>query len=48
MYRRLGDGDNQRFLLEYKLFEPGFYTMDVPDWGTAYAHCIALGPRRKS
>jgi len=21
-------------LLEYKLFEPGFYTMDVPDWGT--------------
>ena len=32
-------------LLEYKLFEPGFYTMDVPDWGTALVHCLALGPR---
>ena len=31
-------------LLEYKLFEPGFYTMDVPDWGTSLAHCLALGP----
>jgi L-rhamnose isomerase / sugar isomerase len=43
VYARLGD--HQRFLLEYKLFEPAFYTMDVPDWGTAYAHCIALGPK---
>lgn len=43
VYERLGDG--QRFLLEYKLFEPAFYTMDVPDWGTAFAHCIALGPK---
>jgi len=43
VYARLGEG--QRFLLEYKLFEPAFYTMDVPDWGTAYAHCIALGPK---
>jgi L-rhamnose isomerase/sugar isomerase len=43
VYERLGEG--QRFLLEYKLFEPAFYTMDVPDWGTAYAHCLALGPR---
>ena len=33
VYDRLGDG--QRFLLEYKLFEPAFYTTDVPDWGTA-------------
>jgi L-rhamnose isomerase/sugar isomerase len=32
-------------LLEYKLFEPAFYTMDVPDWGTAYAHCLELGPK---
>jgi len=32
-------------LLEYKLFEPGFYTMDVPDWGTSLAHCLALGER---
>jgi L-rhamnose isomerase / sugar isomerase len=43
VYGRLGDG--QRFLLEYKLFEPAFYTMDVPDWGTAYAHCLPLGPK---
>jgi L-rhamnose isomerase/sugar isomerase len=43
VYERLGDG--QRFLLEYKLFEPAFYTMDVPDWGTAYAHCARLGPK---
>ena len=43
VYDRLGDG--QRMLLEYKLFEPSFYTTDVPDWGTAYAHCIELGPK---
>jgi L-rhamnose isomerase/sugar isomerase len=43
VYERLGE--EQRFLLEYKLFEPAFYTMDVPDWGTAYAHCANLGPK---
>jgi L-rhamnose isomerase/sugar isomerase len=43
VYARLGD--DQRLLLEYKLFEPAFYTMDVPDWGTAYAHCMQLGPK---
>jgi L-rhamnose isomerase/sugar isomerase len=32
-------------LLEYKLFEPAFYTMDVPDWGTAYVQCVAAGPK---
>jgi L-rhamnose isomerase/sugar isomerase len=32
-------------LLEYKLFEPSFYTMDVPDWGTSLLHCQALGER---
>jgi len=42
-YDRLGD--DQRILLEYKLFEPAFYTMDVPDWGTAYLHCVQLGPK---
>ena len=31
-----------RILLEYKLFEPGFYTMDVPDWGTSLLHCVDL------
>jgi L-rhamnose isomerase/sugar isomerase len=34
-------------LLEYKLFEPSFYTMDVPDWGTSLVHCLALGDRAK-
>jgi L-rhamnose isomerase / sugar isomerase len=43
VYARLGDG--QRMLLEYKLFEPSFYTTDVPDWGTALLHCQALGDR---
>jgi L-rhamnose isomerase / sugar isomerase len=36
---------NQRMLLEYKLFEPSFYSTDVPDWGTSLLHCLALGPR---
>ncbi|MFZ0756519.1 MAG: L-rhamnose isomerase [Trebonia sp.] len=43
VYGRLGPG--QRMLLEYKLFEPSFYTTDVPDWGTSLLHCQALGPR---
>jgi L-rhamnose isomerase/sugar isomerase len=43
VYARLGAG--QRMLLEYKLFEPSFYTTDVPDWGTALLHCTALGPK---
>ena len=34
-------------VLEYKLFEPSFYTTDVPDWGTALAHCLALGHKAK-
>jgi L-rhamnose isomerase/sugar isomerase len=42
-YQRLGS--HQRLLLEYKLFEPAFYHTDVPDWGTAYAHCLQLGDR---
>jgi L-rhamnose isomerase/sugar isomerase len=43
IYARLGD--HQRLVLEYKLFEPAFYATDVPDWGTAYVHCAALGER---
>jgi L-rhamnose isomerase / sugar isomerase len=42
-YGRLGP--DQRMLLEYKLFEPSFYTTDVPDWGTSLVHCMALGQR---
>ena len=43
IYERIGDG--QRLVLEYKFFEPAFYHTDVPDWGTSYAHCVALGDR---
>ncbi|MCX5232844.1 L-rhamnose isomerase [Streptomyces sp. NBC_00233] len=43
VYERLGE--HQRLLLEYKFFEPAFYTTDVPDWGTSYAHCLKLGPK---
>jgi L-rhamnose isomerase/sugar isomerase len=42
-YDRLGP--NQRMLLEYKFFEPAFYSTDVPDWGTSYVHCLELGPK---
>src|SRR3954465_7424457 len=37
--------DDQRLLLEYKFFEPYFYAMDIPDWGTSLQHCQALGER---
>jgi L-rhamnose isomerase / sugar isomerase len=43
VYQRLAP--NQRMLLEYKLFEPSFYSTDVPDWGTSLLHCLALGPQ---
>jgi L-rhamnose isomerase/sugar isomerase len=43
VYQRLGP--DQRMLLEYKLFEPSFYSTDVPDWGTSLLHCVALGPQ---
>lgn len=42
-YEALGSG--QRMLLEYKFFEPHFYTMDVCDWGTSLVQCLALGER---
>jgi L-rhamnose isomerase / sugar isomerase len=45
VYERLSA--DQRLILEYKLFEPAFYTMDVPDWGTSFAHCLQLGERAK-
>lgn len=34
-----------RMLIEYKFFEPSFYSTDIPDWGTAYAWSLKLGPR---
>ena len=45
IYERLGE--DQRLILEYKLFEPAFYMTDVPDWGTSFAHCVQLGDRAK-
>lgn len=36
---------SMRLLLEYKLFEPGFYHTDIADWGMAYVFCQACGDR---
>ncbi len=36
---------NSRMLIEYKFFEPAFYSADIPDWGTAYAWALKLGPQ---
>ena len=34
-----------RLLVEYKFFEPAFYSTDLPDWGTAALICRRLGPQ---
>jgi L-rhamnose isomerase/sugar isomerase len=34
-----------RMFIEYKFFEPAFYSTDIPDWGTAYAWALKLGPQ---
>ena len=36
---------DQQLLIEYKFFEPAFYSTDVPDWGTAALVCRRLGPQ---
>src|SRR2546421_12874187 len=36
---------DMRLLVEYKFFEPGFYSTDLPDWGTAAMLCRNLGPQ---
>lgn len=43
LYAALPDGI--RLLVEYKFFEPAFYSTDLPDWGTAATVCRKLGPR---
>ena len=43
LYAALPDG--MRLLVEYKFFEPGFYSTDLPDWGTAAIVCRSLGPK---
>jgi len=34
-------------LVEYKFFEPGFYTTDLMDWGMSHMVCTRLGDRAK-
>jgi L-rhamnose isomerase/sugar isomerase len=36
---------DMRLLVEYKFFEPAFYSTDLPDWGTAALVCKRLGPQ---
>ena len=36
---------DQQLLIEYKFFEPAFYSTDLPDWGTAALVCRRLGPQ---
>jgi L-rhamnose isomerase / sugar isomerase len=43
VYAALSPG--MRLLVEYKFFEPGFYSTDLPDWGTAALVCRRLGPQ---
>jgi L-rhamnose isomerase/sugar isomerase len=43
LYAALPSG--MRLLIEYKFFEPGFYSTDLPDWGTAAMLCRRLGPQ---
>ncbi len=43
VYQHLPAG--ARMLIEYKFFEPAFYSTDLPDWGTSYAFCLKLGPQ---
>jgi L-rhamnose isomerase/sugar isomerase len=38
-------GPQMRLLVEYKFFEPGFYSTDLPDWGTAALLCRQLGAK---
>ena len=42
-YRHLPEGS--RMLVEYKFFEPAFYSTDLPDWGTSYMMALKLGPQ---
>jgi L-rhamnose isomerase/sugar isomerase len=43
VYALLPEG--MQLLVEYKFFEPAFYSVDLPDWGTAALVCRRLGPQ---
>src|SRR4051795_6443772 len=45
IYAELDPG--QRLIPGDKIYEPYFYTMDIPDWGTSLLHCLALGEQAK-
>ena len=36
--------DSWTMLIEYKPYEPNFYSMVIPDWGTSYSLCQFVGP----
>jgi L-rhamnose isomerase/sugar isomerase len=36
---------DMRLLIEYKFFEPSFYSTDLPDWGTSLLVAQKLGPQ---
>jgi L-rhamnose isomerase/sugar isomerase len=37
--------DNWKMFVEYKAFEPNFYSMTVGDWGQSYLYASKLGPK---
>jgi len=39
--------DSVELLVEYKLYEPAFYSSDLADWGSALLLCEELGDRAK-
>jgi L-rhamnose isomerase/sugar isomerase len=39
--------DNMTLAVEYKFFEPSFYTTDLMDWGISFLMCSKLGERAK-
>ena len=43
IYAELTPG--MRLLIEYKFFEPAFYSTDLPDWGTSFLMAQKLGPQ---
>ena len=39
--------EDMTLAVEYKFFEPGFYSTDLMDWGMSYMMCSRLGERAK-
>ena len=39
--------DDMILAVEYKFYEPGFYTTDLMDWGVSFMMCQRLGDRAK-